>query len=175
MTPQSITLRTATAADIAGIDTLLSRAYPRLLKADYPPSLLVMAIPRISRAQPGLITSGTYHVATDDDGRILAAGGWTRAAPGQGRSTPDTGHIRHVVTDDRLTRQGIGRALLTRVIDEARATGMARLDCLSTLTAVPFYRALGFAGDTPVTIPLGPGIDFPAVALTLSLHAPITR
>jgi len=169
MTQQSITLRTATAADIAGIDTLLARAYPRLLKADYPPSLLVMAIPRIARAQPGLITSGTYHVATDEDGTILAAGGWSRAAPGGGQITPATGHIRHVVTDDRQTRRGLGRALLTRVFEEAATHGITRLDCFSTLTAVPFDRALGFGGDRPVTLSLGPGIDFPAVAMTRAL------
>jgi GNAT superfamily N-acetyltransferase len=164
-----ITLRTATRTDIAGIDALLARAYPRLLKTDYAPSLLVMAIPRIARAQPALVTSGTYHVACDDDGHILAAGGWTRAAPGQGAAIEGTGNIRHVVTDDRLTRQGIGRALMTRVIDEARGEGMIRLDCLSALTAAPFYRALGFAGDRRVTIPLGPGIDFPAIAMTRAL------
>lgn len=168
----AVTLRTATAADIAGVDALLARAYPRLLKADYPPSLLVTAIPRIARAQPALVASGTYHVATDEDGTILAAGGWTRAAPVGGRTTPTTGHIRHVVTDDRQTRRGIGRALLSRVIAEAAAQGMTRLDCLSTLTAVPFYRALGFGGDRPVTIALGAGIDFPAVAMTRALLAP---
>lgn len=164
-----ITLRTASASDIAGIDALLARAYPRLLKADYAPSLLVMAVPRIARAQPALVTCGTYHVATDEAGTILAAGGWTRAAPGAGALQEGVGNIRHVVTDDRLTRRGIGRALLSRVIDEARAQGIVRLDCLSTLTAVPFYRALGFAGDRAVTIPLGPGIDFPAVAMTRAL------
>jgi GNAT superfamily N-acetyltransferase len=165
----AITLRTATAADIAAVDALLARAYPRLLKADYPPSLLVLAIPRIARAQPALVASGTYHVACDDRGAILAAGGWTHAAPGGRAAAPGTGNIRHVVTDDRATRRGLGRALLTRVIAEARDHGLACLDCLSTLTAVPFYRAIGFTGDTPVTIPLGPGIDFPAVALTLRL------
>jgi GNAT superfamily N-acetyltransferase len=169
MNQLSITLRTATAADIAGIDTLLARAYPRLLRADYPPSLLVMAVPRIARAQPDLVTSGTYHVATDEDGTILAAGGWTRNAPGGGTAMPATGHIRHVVTDDRVIRRGLGRALLTRVIEEARDHGMRRLDCYSTLTAVPFYHTLGFGRDRPITIALGPGIDFPAVAMTLAL------
>ena len=167
MTHQSITLRSATAADIAGIDALLARAYPRLLKSDYPPSLLVMAIPRIARAQPGLVTCGTYHVATDDEGRILAAGGWTRARTQEGG--PPTGQVRHVVTDDRLTRRGLGRAILARVIDEARAQGMTRLDCLSTLTGVPFYRALGFGGDRRVTVSLGTGIDFPVIAMTRAL------
>lgn len=168
MPHQSLTLRTATAADITAVDALLARAYPRLLKADYPPSLLVTAIPRIARAQPGLVTCGTYHVATDDEGRILAAGGWSIGSHTE-RPAPGTGQVRHVVTDDRLTRRGLGRALLTRVMDEARAHGMTRLDCLSTLTAAPFYRALGFTGDRRITVALGPGIDFPVIAMARAL------
>ena len=168
MTHQSLTLRSATAADIAGIDALLARTYPRLLKADYPPSLLVMAIPRIARAQPGLATSGTYHVATDDEGRILAAGGWSFGSPAE-RPDPGTGQVRHVVTDDRLTRRGLGRAILTRVMDEARSHGLTRLDCLSTLTAAPYYRALGFTAERRITVALGPGLDVPVIAMTRHL------
>ena len=48
-------LRTASKQDIAAVDALLARAYPRLVKADYPPSALVMALPLISRAQPDLV------------------------------------------------------------------------------------------------------------------------
>jgi hypothetical protein len=44
-------IRATTKRDIAAVDALLARAYPRLLKGDYPPSTLVMAVPLISRAQ----------------------------------------------------------------------------------------------------------------------------
>ncbi|NCO85594.1 MAG: GNAT family N-acetyltransferase [Rhodobacterales bacterium] len=167
-------VRTATWADIAAIDALLARAYPRLLRPDYPPSVLVTALPRISRAQPRLVTSGTYFVVEaqeeeEEGGAILGAGGWTRDAPGGAAAHPGLGHIRHVVTDDRQVRRGIGRALMTHVIATARAAGLTRLDCLSTRTAVPFYAAMGFAALGPVTVPLGPGIDFPAVAMTRAI------
>jgi len=33
--------RATTKRDVAAVDVLLARAYPRLLKADYPPSTLV--------------------------------------------------------------------------------------------------------------------------------------
>ncbi len=36
---------------------------------------------------------------------------------------------------------------------------------MSTLTAVPFYEAMGFTVIGPITVPLGPGIDFPAVSM----------
>ena len=161
-------VRTARASDLAEIDSLLARSYPVLLKKDYPPSLLVTAIPLIARAQPGLIASGTYFVV-ELEGHIVGAGGWTIAAPGGGPAADGIGNIRHVVSDHRKTRQGIGRALMGHVIADAAARGARRLDCLSTLMAVPFYAACGFEEVGPVSVPLRPGIDFPAVLMRQSL------
>ena len=160
-------LRLATAADFAAVDALLARSYPRLLAPDYPASVRVLAIPLISRARPELLASGTYWLAQDPQGDILGAGGWTQGAPGAAEEGhgPATGHIRHFVTDDRLTRQGIGRALMERVLAQAGAAGMRRLDCLATRTAVPFYAALGFQEQGLVDVPLRPGIVFPAIRM----------
>ena len=73
----SFVIRPTTRADMAAVDELLARSYPKLLKADYPPSILVTAIPLISRAQPKLLSCGTYYVAQEGED-ILGAGGWTR-------------------------------------------------------------------------------------------------
>jgi GNAT superfamily N-acetyltransferase len=162
---ETLTVRVAGAADLSAIDALLARAYPRLLKADYPPSTLVLAVPLISRANPRLIASGNYYVV-EEEGTVVGAGGWTRSAPaGRPRRVPPraTGHVRHVVTDDTRTRRGIGRALMTRILDEARADGVRVLECLSTRTAVPFYAACGFTELGPVDVALAPGIEFAAV------------
>lgn len=163
-----LTLRTATRQDITAVGDLLAQSYPRLLKADYPASMLVMALPLISRAQPDLVTCGSYYVV-EQDGALLGAGGWTAAAPGSGAITRGVGHIRHVVTDANATRRGVGRALMTHVFDRAKAQGLRRLNCLSTLTAVPFYAAMGFTTQTALTIPLAPAVDFPAVEMTRPL------
>jgi GNAT superfamily N-acetyltransferase len=165
----TLTVRVATRADIAAVDALLARAYPRLLKADYAPSLLVTALPRIARARPRLVGCGTYFVVEEDAAGLIGAGGWTSDLPGGGAAQEGVAHVRHVVTDDRQVRRGVGRLLMARVLDTARAAGMVRMDCLSTLTAVPFYRSLGFAELGPVTVPLAPGIDFPAVAMQRAL------
>lgn len=162
------TVRTATRADITEIDTLLARSYPRLLKPDYPPSVLVTAIPRISRAQPSLVVSGTYFVVLGGD-RVVGAGGWTAARPAGGGAEPGRANVRHVVTDDRLVRRGIGRVLMAHVFETARSAGMTWMHCLSTRTAVPFYAALGFAVIGETTISLGPGVDFPAVEMRRDL------
>ncbi|MEL7154607.1 MAG: GNAT family N-acetyltransferase, partial [Pseudomonadota bacterium] len=73
----TVIVRPSTKADMAAVDVLLARTYPKLLKADYPPSVLVTALPIISRARPELLVCGTYYVA-DEDGEVIGAGGWTR-------------------------------------------------------------------------------------------------
>ncbi len=164
-----LTIRPGTAADIAPLDALLSRSYPRLLAADYPPSILVTAIPRISRAQPRLVTSGTYFVALRGD-EVIGGGGWTRALPGDGGvGESGVGHIRHFATDVDAVRSGVGRALMGRVLQSAGDAGIARLECFSTRTAVPFYRACGFETLQDVDIDLAPGITFPAVHMQRAL------
>ena len=158
--PETITIRTSAADDVAAVDALLRRSYPVLLKADYPPSVMVTAVPLISRAQPALVTCGTYYIAEDSSGRCLGAGGWTPK-----RRQPNAADIRHVATDPRATRRGVGRALMARIVDDARAAGISRLDCLATRTAVPFYQAMGFITLGPLELPLAKAIRFPAIQM----------
>ena len=161
-------VRVAAPGDIARIDSLLARSYPQLLKADYSPSTLVTAIPLISRAQPRLISSGTYYVA-EEDGEILGAGGWTRDGP-MGGHTAGLGHIRHFATEPSALRRGVARAIMERSLSDATASGLSDLECLSTRTAVPFYQSLGFTTIGNVEIDLRPGIKFPAIAMVRSLE-----
>jgi len=69
-----VLIRPTTHADIAAVDLLLATSCPALLKADYPPSLLVTALPIISRARPELLACGTYYAALRA-GKIVGAGG----------------------------------------------------------------------------------------------------
>jgi GNAT superfamily N-acetyltransferase len=163
----TLTLRHTTRADLAAVDALLAASYPRLLAPDYPPSILVMALPIIARARPELLTSGRYFVVLDG-AQVVGAGGWSSHAP-QGPSATATAHVRHVVTDHRQQRRGIGRALMLRVLADARGAGMTRMECLSTRTAVAFYTAMGLVRVADVLVPLRPGIDFPAVQMEMML------
>lgn len=161
-------VRPATLDDIGAVDLLLRRSYGPLLRVDYPPSTLVLALPAMTRAQPRLLTSGRYFVA-EDEGEVLGAGGWSPEAPGAGRVTPGLGHVRHVATDARAARRGIGRAVMGRVMGEARSAGMRRLSSLSTLTAVPFYEALGFRALRRLELSFGIGVPFPAIEMERDL------
>jgi GNAT superfamily N-acetyltransferase len=164
-----ITLRPTTARDLPRIDALLSESYPALLKPDYPPSVLVTALPLIARANPALLRSGTYLLAEDAGGRTLAAGGWSFSAPQGGVGPRDLGHIRHVVTHPSVVRQGLAAAILERCFREARAAGLTRVMAQATRTAVPFYRAMGFEARAEIEVMLRPGIGFPAIEMVRGL------
>ncbi len=145
--------------DLTELDALFARAYPKLMKPDYPPSVLVTALPLISKAQPALLTSGTFYVAEAEDGTLVGAGGWTR------RRQRGVADLRHVVTADRQVRRGIGRAIFARIFAEASAAGTRLLDAKATRTAVPFYQAMGFTPLGPIDVDLRPGITFPAIQM----------
>ena len=159
-------IRPAVPSDLGAVDRLLSRSYPALLKADYPASTLVLAIPRITRARPELLGGGTYYLSEGDHG-IVAAGGWSRAPPVAGDGGAGIGHVRHVATDPDHLRQGHAGRIMRHTLSQARSAGMTGMACLSTRTAVPFYAAVGFEGIEEVEVPLGPGIVFPAVRMSL--------
>ena len=154
-----LTLRAATMADLSAVDALLARAYPRLIKKDYPPSVLVTALPVISRAQPALLKTGTYYVVLQGQD-VVGAGGWTRD-----RKDTRLGHVRHVVSDDRLQRRGIGRLLLEHIFATAHQAGIREMECWSTRTAERFYNAMGFSTLGPLDVTLQGGITFPSIRM----------
>lgn len=156
-------IRPTTRDDLAAVDMLLARSYPKLLKADYPPSVLVTALPIIARAQPKLLSCGTYYVVVEER-LVLGAGGWT-----PDRTDRTLGHIRHVATDDRAVRRGVGRMLMEHCFETARAAGVTRMECWATLTAERFYQACGFETVGPMDVTLEGGISFPSLRMLRDL------
>jgi GNAT superfamily N-acetyltransferase len=164
--PDGLSLRAARLDDIDALDRLFKRSYARLLAPDYPPSVLVTAIPAIGRAQPELVNTGLFYVIEDTQGALLGAGGWSLRAPGGRPVQRGVGHIRHVATDPDATRRGVGRRLLEHIALVARGSGMASLHCQSTLTGRAFYEAMGFDVQAETMVPLRGGIEFPALLMT---------
>ncbi|MDA7426774.1 GNAT family N-acetyltransferase [Thalassococcus lentus] len=155
-------IRQAQMSDITSLDRLFQRSYAQLLAMDYPPSVLVTAIPIIGRAQPDLIRSGLFFVAERGDA-IIGAGGWSMQAPGGRPGVRGIGHIRHVATDPDHVRQGVAQLLMAAILMGAKACGMVQMQCQSTLSAVGFYEAMGFVACGDIDVPLPGGLAFPAV------------
>src|SRR5207248_3280421 len=62
------------------------------------------------------------------------------------------GHIGRVYVSADHQRRGIGRSLLEAAVAEARRLGIVRLYSEVSITARPFFEALGFAVLAPQTV-----------------------
>ncbi len=165
---ETTTLRRATHDDIDALDALLQRSYMSLLKDDYPPSVLVTAVPVMAHAPPELVEEGGFFVA-EADGKIAAAGGWSQEPPGGMAAVHRVGHVRHVAADPAMQRRGGGKAVMDRLMEEARAAGMLQLQGLSPQSAVTFYERFGFSPEAETLVELAGGIRFQAVLMGADL------
>lgn len=66
------------------------------------------------------------------DNRLVGVGGY------------DTERVRTLFVDPRFQGMGIGSAILSHVLADARRGGIKELGCRSTPFAEPFYRRKGF-------------------------------
>ena len=159
---ERIVVRVTGPEDAEAIGAVLRASYPTLMAPAYPADVLARALPFMVRANPALLRSGTYYFATTPDGTVVGCGGWTFERPGEPGSAidPTQGHIRHFATHPDWIRHGIGRTLFQRCAAEARAVGVQRFKCYTSIVAQPFYAALGFLTVGPTTIEFEPGLTF---------------
>jgi predicted N-acetyltransferase YhbS len=73
--------------------------------------------------------------------------------------------VRANLVDHRLHRRGIGARLMAWIAAAATAVGARHLLALVARGAKRFHRAQGFVPLAPVSVPLAPGITFPALAM----------
>jgi amino-acid N-acetyltransferase len=82
---------------------------------------------------------------------VIEIGGKVVACAALEIFTEDLGEVRSLVVDEAHERRGLGRLLVERITDEARAIGLKRL---MALTYVPvFFHKLGFQTVSMDTLP----------------------
>ena len=163
--PAGFTLRIATPEDQSPVSDLLNASYPSLMPSSYEEDVLAAALPIMTRANPALLSAGTYYVAQTKGGLIVGCGGWTRERPGKGDVAPALGHIRHFATHPEWTGRTIGRSIYALCEEQARSAGVRRFECYSSLNAEGFYAALGFRSVRQIEIPVGRGVTLPSVLM----------
>jgi N-acetylglutamate synthase-like GNAT family acetyltransferase len=119
----------------------------------------------MARAQPKLLTSGCYYVAHAETA-LVACGGWSLETPGTEEKMSEVGHIRHFATNPAWAGLGIARSIYAQCEEQARAAGVARFECYSTLNGELFYAALGFSRIKRIEIPMGPDVMLPAIHMS---------
>ena len=162
-------IRVATPADETAVDALLRASYPALMSGTYDTDVLAGALPLFTKANPTLLAGGTYYLAVSEHDDVLACGGWTRERPGTGEIEPGLGHIRHFGTHASWTGRGLGRAIYAKCEESARAAGIQRFECYSSLNGEGFYAALGFARVREIQVNLSLDVAVPGILMARSI------
>lgn len=127
-----------------------------------------------------LIDDGTYFVH-EADGQLVACGGWSKrdklytgsgAAPSDDRlldPATEPARVRAMFVRGDWTRRGLGRAILARCEQAARAEGFRTLVLMATLPGVPLYRSFGFREVRATLVPLPDGVVLDGVSMEYPL------
>jgi len=92
-------------------------------------------------------TDGTFvSWVAEANGQIIATSGmsFVERPPTYTNPTGQTGVLSSMYTAKAYRRQGIAKALLTRIVDEARAYGCGDVWITAADAGVPVYEAFGF-------------------------------
>jgi GNAT superfamily N-acetyltransferase len=173
----SYQLRAATRADQAALQTLIARSARELSAHDYTREQIEGALRGAFGVDTQLIDDGTYFVV-EFEGRPVGCGGWSRRRTLFGGDAHrerdaaeldprvDAAKIRAFFVDPDHARRGIGRALLERCENEARARGFRRLELMGTLPGVRLYEALGYKRGTLVHYPVADGVNIEFIPMS---------
>lgn len=162
-------IRPTTLEDKDTIEPILAASYGTLLAGFYEEETLARAVPFMSKAQPALLASGTYYII-EKNGVAAACGGWTTAVPGGARAEDKTiAHIRHVATHPDHLRKGLARNIMEHCFLEAKAAGVKRFSCYSSLAAITFYESVGFRPLAEKLVTFKPDLTFPMMEMELVL------
>jgi N-acetylglutamate synthase-like GNAT family acetyltransferase len=161
----SMRLRVATTEDADAVGAVLRPSYAELMAVAYPAELMVRALPLITRANSGLLSSGRYYLVEAETGEAAGCGGWSAHPPGASEPDPRRAHIRHFATHPAWLRRGVGRRLYECCEADARAAGFTAFECWASLNGEGFYAALGFRRLGWIETPMPGGVRFPAVRM----------
>ena len=167
-----VTLRLATLDDAAAIDALMLASIDGIFPSTYDARQTASAVTHIDAVDRTLIEDGTFYVI-EDEGEVVACGGWgrrdryTHRAEGDDGPSPlldpavDPAPIRFMFTRPDHTRRGYATRILEACVAAARAEGFRRLLLRASLPGVPVYVRFGFSevDRFPVTFTDGVSID----------------
>lgn len=138
--------RPATAADVAAICDICTRAYREtyrgLLAGDYIERVVedFYRPPRVAGEVDASPPGWLGYQVVEEDGRVLGAAGG-------GMTSATTGELYVLYLEPAERGRGLGTALLDRVTEQIRGLGATAME-VSVIEgndkAIPFYRARGF-------------------------------
>ena len=163
MTRSTARIRLARREDMPAIEAMHFLSVQALNTRDYTADQIEAFISHLGTYDPSLIDDETYFVA-EEEGRIVASGGWSLRTPqfdkgvedagngpgvgqgsGQGMGlSPSSAKIRSIFVHPQHIRRGLATRLVQLSEEQAVMAGCRILELWATLTGVPLYCALGY-------------------------------
>jgi GNAT superfamily N-acetyltransferase len=175
------TLRIATSTDAPQLEILMQASASAIFPEYYDGEQAASAVRYVAQIDPALLEDGTYF-AIEDEGEIVACGGWSRRgrpymgsadAEGDDRyldPAAEASHIRAMYVRADHTRRGLGRRIIEASESAAREMGFRRMDLVATLPGIPLYLAAGYVPTAAIEdIILADGVPLPCQAMTKAL------
>lgn len=174
-------LRSATHADLAGLQRLVEMSVWGILSAVYSPQQLTAALEAALGVDSLLVEDGTYFVI-EHESKLVAAGGWSRrekrfganllsSGGGKRRLDPacEAARIRAFFVHPAWARRGLASALLERCETSAATEGFRTTELTATLSGEPFYRSQGYESLGQVSYAASPGTTLQFVSMRKDL------
>ena len=159
---------------------LIAESARLLSRKHYNDAQIEAAIATVFGVDTDLIKDGTYFVA-EIDGELAGCGGWSKRKTlfgGDQYSSRDAGYldpqsepakIRAFFIHPDHARKGVGRVILSRCEDEARAQGFHALELMATLPGIEFYKSCGFVETGQLDIDLTDAVKLELVPMRKDL------
>ena len=158
--------------DIAAIERVMRESLVGLGSRTYNERQIASSLEHVAHIDRHLIADGTYFVVLDG-GAIVGCGGWSRrgklyagsaAQGGEDRlldPATEPARVRAMFVVPSHARRGIGREILRRCEEEARAAGFRTVELMAMLSGKEMYSACGYEPVEDVEPPLADGTPLP--------------
>src|SRR3954451_24351839 len=151
---------------VAGDEPALARIFRAASLSNAGDRDALLAHPEALTLPHDVLACGRTRVATSADGTVV----------GIGRTRPtDRGvlELDALFVDPDAMGRGVARQLILRILTEAAAEDVARIDVTANCHAPGFYPAVGFVAGAPVDTDFGPAQRMQLdVATAVRAHAP---
>lgn len=173
-------IRKAVPADIPQIENVIRASLVGISSRTYDEAQVRSALVYVAQLDRELIDDGTYLVA-EAGGQLIACGGWSRRAKlyaGSESRADETrfldprsepARIRAMFVAPEWERRGIGREILRRCEESARAHGFRKLELMAMLSGEAMYLACGYKPIENVAAALTDGTPFPLTRMEKTL------
>ena len=154
-----LTIRRAVQGDKEAVWRVHGSAIRGTCSSHYPPEVIELWAGRLRPEKYTEAIDRYDFFVAEEDGVVV----------GFGELGAEAGEVQGLYVSPDVKGRGVGRELLRKLEETARAYGLKSLRLTSSLNAVPFYERAGFRAVGELTETIGPGAERASVRMLKEL------